>query len=44
MNSPILQIKAAEKLADEFLKAFSRRDLEKAKELGYSKSALVAGA
>lgn len=43
-NSPEIQIKAADKLADSFLKSFSKADIEKARQLGYSDSALVAGA
>lgn len=43
-NSPELQIKAAQRLADSFLKGFSQEDIKKARELGYSDSALVAGA
>lgn len=43
-NSPKLQIQAAQKLADAFLKGFSKEDYKKARELGYSDSALLAGA
>lgn len=43
-KSPELQIKAAQKLADSFLKGFSKEDYKKARELGYSDSALLAGA
>lgn len=43
-NSPELQIKAAQKLADAFLKGFTKEDYKKARELGYSDSALLAGA
>lgn len=43
-NNPILQIQAADRLANSFLSDFNQKDLDRAKELGYSKSALVAGA
>lgn len=43
-NSPILQIKAAEKLANTFLSQFTEEDKKRARELGYSDSALVRGA
>ena len=43
-NSPILQIKAAEKLANAFLSQFTEKDKKRARELGYSDSALVRGA
>lgn len=43
-NSPILQIKAAEKLANAFLSQFTEEDKKRARELGYSDSALVRGA
>lgn len=43
-NSPELQIRAADKLADSFLKGFNEKDLKRARELGYSNSALIAGA
>lgn len=43
-NSPELQIKAADKLANAFLKGFSKEDIKKARDLGYSDSALIAGA
>ena len=44
LHNPTLQIKAADKLADIFLSQFSQEDKEKAKDMGYSDSALVAGA
>ena len=43
-NNPILQIKAAEKLANAFLSQFTDEDKKRARELGYSDSALVRGA
>lgn len=43
-NDPVLQIKAAEKLADTFLSQFTEADRKRARELGYSDSALVRGA
>lgn len=43
-NNPEVQIKAAHKLADNFMNSFSDRDIARARELGYSDSALVAGA
>lgn len=43
-NNPILQIKAAEKLANAFLSQFTEKDKKRARELGYSDSALVRGA
>lgn len=43
-NDPILQIKAADKLADTFLSQFTEADKKRARELGYSDSALVRGA
>lgn len=44
INNPILQIQSANKLANKFLSSFSKKDLAKARESGYSDSALVAGA
>lgn len=44
LNNPDLQIKSANRLADRFLSSFSKKDFERAKDLGYSDSALVAGA
>lgn len=44
LSNPILQIQSANKLANKFLSNFSKKDLDKARELGYSDSALVAGA
>jgi hypothetical protein len=44
LNNPDLQIKSADKLADKFLSSFSKKDFDRAKALGYSDSALVAGA
>lgn len=43
-NNPVLQIKAADKLADSFLSQFTEEDKKRAKELGYTDSALVRGA
>lgn len=43
-NNPILQIQSADRLAKSFLKGFSEKDIAKARELGYSDSALIAGA
>lgn len=43
-RSPELQIQAAQKLAESFLKGFSKEDYKRARELGYSDSALLAGA
>lgn len=43
-NSPELQIQAAQKLAESFLKGLTDKDKKRARELGYSDSALVAGA
>lgn len=43
-NNPVLQIKAAERLADTFLSQFTEEDRKRARELGYSDSALVRGA
>lgn len=43
-NDPVLQIKAAEKLADKFLSQFTEADKKRARELGYTDSALVRGA
>lgn len=43
-NNPVLQIKAAEKLANSFLSQFTEEDKKRARELGYSNSALVRGA
>ncbi len=43
-NDPVLQIKAAEKLANSFLAQFTEADRKRARELGYSDSALVRGA
>ena len=43
-RSPEIQIKAAHKLAEAFLDGFSDRDMARARELGYSDSALLAGA
>lgn len=44
LNNPVLQIQSANKLADKFLSNFDSKDLKQAKKLGYSASALVAGA
>lgn len=43
-NNPVLQIKAAEKLANTFLSQFTEKDKKRARELGYTDSALVRGA
>jgi len=43
-NDPVLQIKAAEKLANSFLSQFTEADKKRARELGYTDSALVRGA
>ena len=43
-NNPELQIKAALKLAQEFEKGFSQKDLQKAEELGLTKFGLLGGA
>lgn len=43
-NDPVLQIKAAMKLAKEFMSALNDKDKKRAKELGLSDSALLAGA
>lgn len=39
-----MQIQSANKLADMFLNMFSERDIQVAREKGYTDSALVAGA
>lgn len=43
-KSPEIQIKAAQKLEQAFLSQFTEKDIKRARELGYSDSALVAGA
>lgn len=43
-RSPEIQIKAAHKLANAFLSSFSDKDRARARELGYTDSALLAGA
>lgn len=43
-RSPEIQIKAAHKLANAFLSGFSDKDRARARELGYTDSALLAGA
>lgn len=44
INDPILQIQSANKLADQYLKSFNEKDFEVAREMGYTDSALIAGA
>lgn len=44
LNNPILQIQSADKLANKFLDSFTESDKRKARQLGYTDSALVAGA
>ena len=44
LNNPVLQIQSANKLADMFLDMFTERDIQVAREKGYTDSALVAGA
>lgn len=44
LNNPVLQIQSANKLANQYLKSFNKKDLEVAREMGYTDSALVAGA
>lgn len=43
-RNPEIQIKAAHKLEQAFLSQFTKEDIKRARELGYSDSALVAGA
>lgn len=43
-NNPVIQIQAAEKLANSFLSQFTEADKKRARELGYTDSALVRGA
>ena len=42
-NSPILQIQAANRLANSFLSSFNKVELEKLHQMGYSDSAIIAG-
>lgn len=44
MNSPIVQIQAANNLANYFLNSFSKVELQKLHQMGYSDSAIIAGA
>jgi hypothetical protein len=44
LNDPILQIQSARRLANSFLSQFTNEDFARARELGYSESALLAGA
>lgn len=44
INDPVLQIQSANKLANQYLKSFDKKDLEVAREMGYTDSALIAGA
>lgn len=44
LNSPMLQIKAANSLANEFMRQFSPIEIQRLHKLGYSDSAIIAGA
>lgn len=43
LNSPVIQIKAANSLANSFLKSFSNTELNRMHKLGWSDSAIIAG-
>ena len=43
-SNPEMQIKLGHKLADSFVKQFSKKDYDKARAMGYSESAMIAGA
>lgn len=43
-NSPVLQIKAANSLANEFLHSFSSTELKRLHDLGWTDNAIIAGA
>lgn len=42
-SSPVVQIQAANRLANGFLKSFTKIELEKLHQMGYSDSAIIAG-
>lgn len=42
-NSPVLQIQAANRLANEFMSSFSKIDLERLHKLGWTDNAILAG-
>ena len=42
-NSPVLQIQAANRLANEFMSSFSKTDLERLHKLGWTDNAILAG-
>lgn len=44
MNSPVIQIQAANNLANYFMRSFSKTELQKLHQMGYSDSAIIAGA
>lgn len=43
-NSPVLQIRAANKLANSFLNSFSKTELQRLHNLGWTDNAIIAGA
>jgi hypothetical protein len=44
LNNPIIQIQAAQNMKNHIMHQFTEEDLAKARELGYTDSALIAGA
>lgn len=44
MNSPVLQIQAANNLANYFMNSFSKTEIQRLHQMGYSDSAIIAGA
>lgn len=43
-KSPVLQIRAANKLANEFMRSFSKTELDRLHKLGWTDNAIIAGA
>ena len=43
-KSPVLQIRAANKLANEFIRSFSKTELDRLHKLGWTDNAIIAGA
>lgn len=44
LQNPILQIQAAQNMKNDIMHKFTDKDIAKAREMGYTDSALVAGA
>ena len=43
-NSPVIQIQAANNLANSFINSFSKTEIQRLHQMGYSDSAIIAGA